>query len=114
MPPLELTSELIRPTLQEMDSAVSGCYALEYGGQQDGGGRLVVSWVIATSGKVESARIDDSSFESPTFATCILEAARALQFPASQRGTELSKPYLVRAQEQSTTEPEASTTSANL
>lgn len=94
--PDELTGDLVRPVLAQMDGAVSGCYALEYGGQQDGGGRLVVDWRIAPNGRVESAMIAESSFGNPSFESCVLEEAQGLRFPEAMRPTQLSKPYLVR------------------
>ena len=102
--PDELTGDLVRPVLAQMDGAVSGCYALEYGGQRDAGGRLVVDWVIAPSGKVESASIAESSFGNPSFESCVLEEAQGLLFPEAERPTQLSKPYLVRRNEESSTE----------
>jgi TonB family protein len=94
--PKELTGDLVRPVLAQMDGVVSGCYALEYGGRQDSGGRLVVDWMIAPNGKVESASIAESSFGNPSFEGCVLEEAQDLKFPAAVQPTQISKPYLVR------------------
>ncbi len=101
--PAELTGDLVRPVLARMDGAVSGCYALEYGGQHDTGGRLVVDWLIAPSGKVESATIAESSFANPSFESCVLEEAQGLEFPRALQPTQLSKPYLVKRDETETT-----------
>jgi TonB family protein len=102
--PTELTGDLVRPVLAQMDGAVRGCYALEYGGQQDMGGRLVVDWLIAPSGEVESASIVESSFGNPSFESCVLEEAQGLEFPAARRPTQIQKPYLVRRSDSETEE----------
>ena len=94
--PARLTGDLVRPVLARMDGAVSGCYAIEYGGQEADGGRLVVDWMIAPSGKVESVSIAESSFGNPSFESCVLQEALGLEFPTARNPTQIRKPYLVR------------------
>lgn len=94
--PAELTGEMIQPTIGEMEKAAFGCYTLEFAGQELDGGSLVVELVIEPTGTVASASIAESSFASETFASCVLEAAKQLRFPAAQRGTALRKPLSFR------------------
>ncbi len=100
--PAELTSAMVQPTLAEMEQAAFRCYALEFGGQETEGGRVLLDWVIQPSGAVASASIVESSIESEAFAGCVLKAARALRFPAAERPTGLRKPYEFRRAAEST------------
>lgn len=91
--PTGLTAEQVRPVLEQMQAAVRGCHAMEFGGQEQADGTLRLEWVILPSGAVDDVKIVDSTFESEVFAGCVLEKARQLEFPQATGPTAVSKPY---------------------
>lgn len=88
-----LTGPQIRPVIAEMDGKISGCYAMEYGGQHNEGGRLVVEWSVEPNGALENAHIDQSTFQNAAFERCVLDAAKSLHFPKANGPTAIRKPY---------------------
>lgn len=49
-------------------------------------GRVLVAWVIAASGQIESARVAESTVFDPEVGDCIARAAEQWRFPASSDG----------------------------
>jgi hypothetical protein len=92
-PRFGLSGAQIRPVLARMDREISGCYAMEYGGQENRGGRFVIEWMVAPSGTVEEASLNQSTFQNPAFEDCVVTAARGLSFPEAQGPTAVRKPY---------------------
>lgn len=75
------------------------CYEQQLQSQQLLQGRVVVSWVIAATGKVSRARIKQSTLDSPAVLACIVERVRTWRFPRPAGGgvVEVKYPFIFRA-----------------
>jgi len=87
----------VRARIRANLGQIQGCYesALQRGGE--GGGRVVVRFVIGASGEVAAAHIGDS-FGDPEVACCVVKRVANWRFPKPSAGefVAVEYPFVVR------------------
>jgi TonB family protein len=81
-----LSKETIRRVVQRHLNEVRFCYEQELRQQPDLAGRVTVSFIISTSGSVQSATVAQSTVGSQRVDSCIAGAVRRWSFPSPEGG----------------------------
>lgn len=89
----ELDNAAKRPALMTRIEEVERCYADAREGWPALEGKLELRVAIAASGRVESTRVESSSFPVPELACCLRQVVQSLQFPAAIDGSRASATY---------------------
>jgi outer membrane biosynthesis protein TonB len=94
---------LSREAIQQVVSAhmheVQACYERSLLTQPGLSGKIVFDWQIAMGGGVASARLANSTMNSPAVATCILMLIRGWRFPSPVGGAvDVRYPFVFRVQ----------------
>lgn len=81
-----LSREVIRRVIQRHINEVRFCYEQELNQRPDLEGRVMVRFIIAASGSVQSASIGSSTLNNARVEGCIVQAVRRWTFPAPDGG----------------------------
>jgi TonB family protein len=81
-----LSKETIRRVVRRHLNEVRFCYEQQLNSQPDLAGRVSVSFIISTSGAVQSATIAHSTMQNQRVDSCIAQAVRRWSFPAPEGG----------------------------
>jgi hypothetical protein len=81
-----LTKEEIARVLRRHFSQIRYCYEKQLNSQPNLAGKVVASFVIGGSGRVDSADVAESSLDHEPTETCITNVLRRLVFPAPRGG----------------------------
>jgi len=81
-----LSKETIRRTIQRHLSEVRFCYEQGLGKQPELAGRVAVGFLIAPSGVVQQATLQESTLPARAVAECVVQAVRRWSFPAPEGG----------------------------
>lgn len=94
-----LSREAIQRVVAEHMAAIQACYERQLLVNRGLAGKIVFDWVIAPSGRVESARQVSSSLADFTVSTCILSQIRSWVFPQPVGGSVTVRyPFVFRVQ----------------
>lgn len=87
--------ESVRTVVREHASEVEKCYDAELKRDPNAEGRLMVLVTVVLPGKVGSARVVDSSIESPELKACVLKEVKSWEFAPPKKGElTFSFPYV--------------------
>lgn len=93
-----LSQDQITPVVEQRFPAMRGCHTMEYGGGGHAiGGSMTVHLQISADGSVQSADIEESSFDNDSLDECVLGVAKAIHFPAAAAPTDFSWRFKFRA-----------------
>jgi TonB family protein len=81
-----LTEEQVLKVVKAKQNAILYCFEKELQRSPNIGGKIVVTWQIAASGAVKTARVKSSSVGSAAVDDCITRTVRALRFPQAANG----------------------------
>jgi TonB family protein len=81
-----LSKEVIRRVIRRHINEVRFCYEQELNSRPDLGGRVTVSFIISSSGAVQSSTVANSSLGNQRVESCIATAVRRWAFPAPEGG----------------------------
>jgi TonB family protein len=81
-----LSKETIRRVVRRHLNEVRFCYEQQLNSQPDLAGRVTISFIISTSGSVQSATVANSTLGSSRVDSCIATAVRRWSFPAPEGG----------------------------
>jgi TonB family protein len=77
----DIAAGTVRSLIHAKLSQVQACYEAVLGRAHDGGGRVVVRFVINADGQVATAQIASSSFDAPEVSCCLVEHVGQWEFP---------------------------------
>ena len=87
----------VRSLIHSKLSEVQGCYAAVMGDASDGGGRVVVRFVIDEGGRVATAHVGANSFGTPEVGCCLVQRVGSWKFPKPTQGfVSVEYPFTVR------------------
>lgn len=94
-----LAREVVERVIRENRNQIRYCYEVELQRQQNLAGRVVVTWVIAASGRVARVKIKDTSLGSARTEKCIMRRIKTWQFPRPAGGgvVTVNYPFIFRA-----------------
>jgi TonB family protein len=81
-----LSREVIRRVIQRHINEVRFCYEQQLNQRPDLEGRVMVSFIISSSGAVQSAAVNNSTIANAQVEGCIVQAVRRWTFPAPDGG----------------------------
>jgi TonB family protein len=81
-----LSREVIRRVIQRHINEVRFCYEQQLNARPDLEGRVMVSFIIAPSGAVQSAAVGNTTINNSNVEACIVQAVRRWTFPAPDGG----------------------------
>ena len=87
--------EIVRRVVREHHNEVRFCYERALLRHPLLGGRVVIRFTIATTGRVLGAGVVASSVADPAVGACIADAVRRWQFPASAQTAIVSYPFVL-------------------
>lgn len=94
-----LSAEQINRVVRAHQSAIRYCYEVEVQRQPNLRGRITISWRIALSGGVSSARVSESSLGNSRVEGCIVRQVRRWRFPQPDGGEcQVSYPFIFGVQ----------------
>lgn len=91
----QYSRELVRRVVLRNLAQVTRCHEQGLTQNQDLSGRVVVSFVIGTSGTVTASGVRESSLQVPSVATCISNAVRTWQFTAPEAPVTVNYPFML-------------------
>lgn len=77
----DLNKEILRRVIRHHISDVKNCYEAELAQNPKLGGRILVRFTIASSGRVTASALQDSTMGNARVETCTVEAVRGWEFP---------------------------------
>ncbi len=94
-----LSKEVIRRVIQRHINEVRFCYEQELNQRPDIAGRVQVKFIIAPSGAVQAANVEDTTLGAARAEQCIAQAVRRWTFPAPDGGgiVVVSYPFVLEA-----------------
>ncbi|MFH1810772.1 MAG: VIT domain-containing protein [Pseudomonadota bacterium] len=81
-----LDKEVIRRVIQDKLAQVKACYQRELAREPELAGRVVLEFVVGEDGKVQSARVVETTLNSAAVEICLTKKATAWRFPAVKGG----------------------------
>jgi TonB family protein len=81
-----MSREVIRRVVRSHMNEIRFCYEQQLAGRPDLAGRVAVNFIIAPSGRVQSAVLAGSTLGSATAEECMARAVRRWSFPAPEGG----------------------------
>jgi hypothetical protein len=81
-----LTEEQVLKVVKGKQNAFLYCFEKELQRSPSIGGKIVVTWQIAASGTVKSARVKTSNVGSAAVDDCVTRTVRGLRFPQAANG----------------------------
>jgi TonB family protein len=96
-----LSREVIRRVIQRHINEVRFCYEQELNSRPDLEGRVMVSFIIASTGAVQSASVGNSTINNARVEGCIVQAVQRWTFPAPDGGgvVGVNYPFVLSASE---------------
>lgn len=87
----------VRSLIHSRLSEVQACYAAAMGNASDGGGRVVVRFLIDADGRVTTAHVGANSFGTPEVGCCLVQRVASWRFPKPTNGfVSVEYPFTVR------------------
>ncbi len=94
-----LPREVVERVIRENKNQIRYCYEVELQRRQNLAGRVSVSWVISSSGRVARVKITDSTLGSKRTEKCIARRIKTWQFPRPAGGgvVTVNYPFIFRS-----------------
>lgn len=89
----ELSADAVREVIRANGHEVRACYERHAMRQKEATGKVLLDLVVRPEGKVDEVRVDAEGVRGNRFQRCVVEKARAWQFPESSGSTEVQYPF---------------------